>query len=400
MTMRHRTDIAIIGGGASGLAASLAAARSGAAVLVLEQLPRVGKKLLATGNGRCNLGHVSQNLVHFHGSVDVAPILEHFPGEASFFRDLGLFARPDEMGRLYPASGQAASVVDALRLACAALGVQMVCDAKVTAISPCEEGFLLDLQGGGTVCARRVILAAGGAASPQNGTEGAGLRLAADLGHRLTECYPALAPIAVAKERTRALRGLRVQARVTAFCEAGFSAEELGQVQFADGALSGICVFNLATHRPRVLSLDLLPWCEDAQALVCELAASRRDFALEDMLTGLLPKRVGQVLLKSCTELALTNPVQALDEKALRTLAQRLKDWKFPTVPGKDWKAAQVTAGGVTEVFETLESRLVPGLYFAGEVLDVHGDSGGFNLRWAWASGTQAGKNAARGMER
>jgi len=415
MSRALQTDIAIMGGGASGLVAAIAAARAcrstqyahagsaafsrlcprsanaasqdssaGAAVVILEKLPRVGKKLLATGNGRCNLGNLSQDPAHFHGSVDTTPVLGQFPGEEAFFRSLGVVVRPDEAGRLYPASGQAASVLDALRLQCAQLGVQEVCGFTVTDISPQDGGFLIRSATGETVTARRVILATGGAAGPQYGTSGEGFRLAETLGHKVTATHPALAPIAVEPHSVRALKGLRVQARVTALKDGQPIASEEGQVQFADGALSGICVFNLAALQPDALSLDLLPWCEDAAGLLAEIFEQRAGLQPEDLLTGLFPKRVGQALLKLCPDKA--------------GLAALVKDWRFAVRPATNWEAAQVTAGGVTGLGANLESRTVPGLYFAGEIVDVHGDTGGFNLRWAWASGLMAGTEAARGL--
>jgi len=400
MNNQYRTDISIIGGGASGLAAAIAAARTGAAVVVLEKLPRVGKKILATGNGRCNLGNLSQDPAHFHGSMDAGPVLEAFPGESAFFRSLGLWVRPDEAGRLYPASGQAASVLDGLRLQCGTLGVREICGFTVAEISPLKDGFLVRCATGSAVHARRVILCAGGAAGPQYGTSGAGPKLAQALGHSVRTLYPALGPVAVAPGRTRALKGLRVHAKVTALRNGMPVASEEGQVQFADGALSGICVFNLATYQPETLSLNLVPWCEDTVSFVTEIARQRSGVALEDMLTGLLPKRVGLALIKSCTNRPLTAMVSALTPEELQTLVTRLTDWQFPTLPGGNWEAAQVTAGGVSGIGPTLESPVVPGLYFAGEVLDVHGSSGGFNLRWAWASGMVAGEQAARGQKR
>jgi len=387
---QHNTDIAIIGGGASGLAAAIAAARHGAAVVILEKLPRVGKKLLATGNGRCNLGNLSRDSAHYAGSVNAEPILTKFQGEEAFFRSLGLVALPDEAGRLYPASGQAASVLDALRLECARLGVVEVCDFQVTEAAPrrgeqCSPVFHLRSKTGDTITAKRVILAAGGAAGPQYGTDGAGFKLAKSLGHQVTARYPALGPISVDSQRIRALKGLRVQARVTALKDGQSIHAEEGQVQFAEGALSGICVFNLSARRPDELALDLLPWCDDAAGLLSEITKVRADVPPEDMLTGLFPKRIGQVLLKEAAE---------------KPLAELVKDWRFPALSNINWEAAQVTAGGVSGILPTLESPGVPGFYFAGEILDVHGDTGGFNLRWAWASGYFVGTEAARRLKR
>ena len=391
-------DIAIIGGGASGLAAAIAAARFGAAVAILEKLPRVGKKILATGNGRCNLGNLSRDLDTYGGSVEIAPVFAQFPGEADFFRSLGVWVRPDEVGRLYPASYQAASVLDALRLECTRLGVVEICDFAVREIKQSAGRFILISSADQSVTAQRVILAAGGAAGAQFGTSGDGARLARDLGHQVTDCYPALAPIPVEAQGVRGLKGIRVQAEVTALRDGQIVGREAGQVQFADGALTGICVFNLAHLRPDILILDLLPWCEDVQGLLAEIINHRAEAALEDLLTGLFPKRIGQVLIKVCTDQPLTAPVSVLKKGEITALGELMKDWRFPACPADNWDTAQVTAGGVTEVLPTLESSTIPGLFFAGEVLDVHGDCGGFNLRWAWASGSVAGEHAARGL--
>ena len=398
MKHTHQTDIAIIGGGASGLAAALTAARHGAAVLLLEKLPRVGKKILATGNGCCNLGNLSKDMAHYGGGVDIASVLEQFVGEEAFFRALGLWVRADEEGRLYPQSNQATAVLDALRLTCAKLGVEEVCGFCVKEITPESDGFLLRSTNGQTVHARRVILATGGLAGSQYGSAGEGLKLARDLGHRVTDCRPALTPVPVDPRLVRSLKGLRVHAKVTALRDGKILCTEVGQVQFSEGALSGICVFNLSAYCPDVLELDLLPDCDDVSTLLTEICSSRAGFALEDMLTGLLPKRIGQVLLKLCTDLPQTARVSELDAIALTRLAKILKAWRFPARHPDNWEAAQVTAGGVTEVAPDLESTILPGLYFAGEILDVHGDCGGFNLRFAWASGVRAGEAAVRGL--
>lgn len=389
-------DIAVVGGGASGLAAAIAAARAGALVVVLEKLPRVGKKLLATGNGRCNLGNESQAPGAYHGSMETAAVFGRFQGEAAFFRTLGLYVRPDEEGRLYPVTGQAASVLDALRLMCRQLGVREVCDFPVCRVTPSGGCYQIESKAGITYRAHSVILATGGSAAPRFGTGGDGFDLARALGHAVTPLSPALAPIGVHPKAVGALKGLRVVANVTALQNGRVVRSEQGQVQFTERALSGICVFNLAAYRPDTLSLDLLPWCGDAGALLTEIFKTRENAPLEDFLTGLLPKRIGQALLKSVTDMPMTAPASALSAKAFSALAALLKDWQFDTVLETDWDSAQVTAGGVTGIGPTLESPILPGLFFAGELLDVHGDSGGYNLRWAWASGTLAGEMAGR----
>ena len=397
--MGIETHIAIVGGGASGLAAAFAAARTGAKVAILEKLPRVGKKILATGNGRCNLGNAFGGLSRYHGTVDVSALSSALFREAEFFQSMGLWlSPPDKEGRLYPHSEQASAVLDALRMACKTHGVQEVTAFHVQDIERLSEGFLVKAKTGARITAKGVILATGGLAGPKFGSTGDGHALARKLGHSVTDCYPALAPIPVEAKLVRPLKGLRVLAEVTAYQTGKQVGKTRGQVQFTDVALSGICVFDLAAYRPDTLALNLLPWCEDPFALVLQIAALRHDAPLEDMLTGLFPKRIGQMLIKDCTDLSLSSPVSALGRGNLEDLARLMTDWRFPAFPAQNWDTAQATAGGVTGIKATLESPRIPGLYFAGEILDVHGDCGGYNLAWAWASGTVAGENAARGL--
>ena len=394
-----QADIAIVGGGASGLAAAVTAARLGAKVALLEKLPRVGKKILATGNGRCNLGNISQDLSRYHGTVNVSALSSALFREAEFFRAMGLWLTPpDKEGRLYPHSEQASSVVDALRMACKAHGVQELTDFHVQDIERSSEAFLIEAKAGERVTAKRLILATGGLAGPKFGSTGDGHVLARKLGHTVTDCYPALAPIPVEAKRIRPLKGLRISAEVTAYQKGKQVGKTSGQVQFTDTALSGICVFDLAACRPDSLALSLLPWCENPLELVLQIANLRHDVPLEDMLTGLFPKRIGQMLIKDCTDRALSSPVSALGRGNLEDLARLMTDWRFPAFPAQNWDTAQVTAGGVTGVKASLESPHIPGLYFAGEILDIHGDCGGYNLAWAWASGRVAGEHAVRGL--
>ncbi len=399
-------SVLIIGGGASGLAAAITAAQHGAKVTVLERLPRVGKKILATGNGRCNLGHTGCDFKKYHGTLPQAKsILQRFDTQ-SFFAALGILTRTDAEGRMYPASNAAASVLDALRLTCARLGVEEICDTKLTALRQKGDTWTA-ICGDKTYTTDAVILAAGGAAAPNCGTDGNLLPMLEKMGHKVIHPLPALCPIPTDPALVRSLKGMRVQASAALLLEDTICKTEIGEVQFTENALSGICIFNLsrlaATHGKRArIALDLLPQLnfEEADALLQQWITLRADDDAESLLIGLLPKRVSAVCIKQ----AMGNnqgTVKSIfpDAKARKKLLHLLKHWEFPVTGTAGFAQAQVTAGGISgqSVTGALESRIAKGLYFCGELLDIDGDCGGYNLDWAWASGCCAGKAAAKG---
>lgn len=407
MTQTH-TQIAVIGGGASGMTAAYTAARAGAQVTLLERLPRVGKKLLLTGNGRCNLGNIHRELNHYHGSLpQAAQILAQTDPEA-FFRRLGVCCRTDPEGRIYPMSNTAASVLDGLRFACDDQGVQTCCDAQVTGMRQDKGGFLLTTPQG-VLHAERVIFSAGGYAAPNCGTDGTAMALLRRLGHPVHTPQPALCPIQTDPAAVKALKGIRVHAAVSAILGSKCLRQETGELQFADGTLSGICVFQLSGLAAQygcklTVSVDLLPeWSrEEAYSTLSELHTKRRKLSLEELLTGMLPKRLGQVLLRRITDAPLTEPASCLSPGQLQQTAQLLKALPFPVTGTAPWQAAQVTMGGIpgSALTDTLESRICPGLYITGEATDLYGDCGGYNLMWALASGICAGKAAAGSLHR
>lgn len=398
-------QILIAGGGASGLSAAIAAAECGAQVTILERLPRVGKKILATGNGRCNLGHAGKELAHYHGTLPQAKqILQQFD-TVRFFRKLGVLTRTDSEGRQYPCSGAAASVLDALRLACERLGVSICCDTKLTALSQQGGRWIAECENA-RYSADAVILAAGGSASPVNGTDGNLLPMLERMGHRIITPLPALCPIPTNPNLVRSLKGMRVQAMASAIVEGKIRKQERGEVQFTETALSGICIFNLsrlaAVYGDRMtVSLNLLPdrTAQEATQLLSELIALYADAEADYLLIGLLPKRVGAVCIKQALGKA-QGSIGALfaSSKAREQLLRQLTDWRFPVAAMASFAQAQVTAGGISgqSVDRNLESRCAKGLYFCGELLDLDGDCGGYNLDWAWASGSYVGKAAAQ----
>lgn len=406
--MNTSFDLLILGGGAAGMAAAIEAARLAprARIALLEKLPRIGKKLLATGNGRCNLGHTPASLSCYHGSVSPAAAFASHGDTVSFFRSLGLLTRTDEAGRIYPLSNQATAVLDALRLGLEQYAIPVLCNQTVVKLQPQKWGFSVrttstenpDKPETVTYFSKRVLITSGGAAAPAFGTDGSLFALLNTLGHHPTKLIPALCPIPTERKQVRPLKGLRVQAACTAWKKNQLLARQSGEVQFTEQALSGICLFDLARTEPDTIQLDLLPQYSEAEVeqLLVECASLRSHAAVEDWLTGLFPKRIANALWKTVSSLPLDRPAPFPAASEWKRLASRIKDWRFPVTGRADWKQAQVTAGGIPakEVTEALESVVCPGLFFAGECLDVDGDCGGYNLHWAWASGRYAAHGA------
>ena len=394
--------VIVVGGGASGLAAAVSAAENGASVTVLERLPRVGKKILLTGNGRCNLSHQTLPAEHYHGSVQQADtILRRFDA-AAYFERFGLFTRTDHEGRMYPASGMAASVLDALRFAACQHGVEILCGKHVTGLRQKQRKWLV-FCGEESFCADAVILAAGGAAAPNCGTDGSLFPLLRNMGYQVQQPKPVLCPIPTDPARVRPMKGMRVRAAASAYLGERCCKTEIGEVQFTDNALSGICIFNLARfaagdRKKLRIVLNLMPDhdAQEAESILYQLRKQRKDLPAGDMLTGLLPKRVAETLMK-CVGIRIAEPAAAISQDQLRQLFSMLLAWSFPVTGQASFQQAQVTAGGVSgqNIGQNLESKLHKGLFFCGELTDLDGDCGGYNLAWAWASGACAGKQAA-----
>lgn len=404
----HTTDLMIIGGGASGLAAAVAAKQlyPEISVTILERNARVGKKILATGNGRCNLGNTNQDLEHYHGSFaeQCKKIFSDTQSAEIFFQNMGLLSRHETDGRLYPLSNQATSVLDAIRFTAQQLGVSIACDCDVTALQK-SENVLEVKTTQGVYPASAVILAVGGFAAPKTGSDGSAFSWLEQLGHTTVPTKPALVPFYTEPKLVHPLKGIRIPAEVSAVSESGtVLAKDTGEVQFTERTISGICVMNLSARcckeEPTMLSLRLLPniASQKIESILWELYGIRANWKQEDWLSGLFPKKVGTQLLRTAGVTAsLESPVYQIAQSQLEQVAENILSWKFPVLSRGGWSESQVTAGGISanETDDTLQSKMMEGLFFAGEILDLHGDCGGYNLNWAWQSGQFAGKNAA-----
>ncbi|MDD3410051.1 MAG: aminoacetone oxidase family FAD-binding enzyme [Eubacteriales bacterium] len=393
----------ILGGGAAGMCAAIAAAQAGQRVTVLERGAKPLKKLGVTGNGRCNLLNAGAP-VYYGDTAFALDVLERCPFDElfSFFEQLGVPLRREDEGRIYPAALQASVVVEALKLRASQLGVETITGARARAIARTRGGFTVQAEledASRDFRADRVIVTVGGAAAPAHGTDGSAYGLLTAFGHRLATPRPALCALKTGKSRLSGLSGQRVRAVLTLG-----ERQTSGEVLFGDDAISGIAAMQLArfVQSGDSVSLDLRPalcWTDaDEREIARRLAAlaqSRRDRELCDWLTGLFTAPVARALLQAAHLWEPRLPLSSLADDAPRRLARTLCAWRFPLTGVRGFEQAQVTAGGISPAdFDpaTLESRLCPGLYAAGEVLDVDGDCGGFNLMFAFATGLLAGR--------
>ena len=401
--------ITIIGAGASGMMAALTAANAGAhKILLFERQQRPGRKLMATGNGRCNLTNTGASPQNYHGSQPgfSDAILSRFTPQDTldFFHALGLLTVEEAGGRVYPLSNSANSVLDVLRFALEERGVELCASSPVREIRRRGRGYVL-LTDEGESFSDRVIAACGGAAGAKLGGVTDGYELLKSLGHSRTKLYPALVQLTAEPEYPRALKGVRADAKIQLRRGDTLLAESCGELQFTERGVSGPAIFDLSraasvSGAGAVLSIDLLREYDAAQVLSLLKARRRNLPELEcaQLLTGLLHNRLGRMLIKYA-RLPAELPIGKLSDAQLRTLAESLKSFVLKLTGTEGFDNAQVTVGGIkTEEFDpcTLESRLNPGLYACGELLDVDADCGGYNLQWAWASGHMAGLSAAK----
>ncbi len=397
--------VCIIGGGASGMAAALSAAQCGHQVTLLERQARVGRKLLSTGNGRCNLSnlHATPDEGHYHGA-DAAfcrSALEAMPTQATldWFAELGLLTVNEPSGRIYPYSNMAGSVLDVLRYALEQPNIELHIGCTVKRIRKRSEQFHIETDES-AFTADRVILAAGGAAGSKLGGVMDGYQLAKALGHHRTALYPSLVQIKTDTTYPRSLKGVKADATIEIRCGSETLATNHGEVLFTEYGVSGPAVFEISRAasvggEDLTVSLNFLPQWSEGDIIAW---LSRRQTAMPQretaaLLTGAFHTRLGQMVCKSA---GFTNqPIHSLTQADLQKIANRVQHFTLPVIGVCGFDQAQVTAGGLrTDEFDpaTLQSRIVSGFYACGEVLDIDGDCGGYNLQWAWSSGILAGK--------
>lgn len=394
-----KNDVIIIGGGAAGLCAAVAIKQKNPAlsVRVLEALPRVGKKLATTGNGRCNITNKNITKERYHGkNTDFAMYaLSRFSGKQTedFFHSIGVdFVFEEDKG--YPASLQAASVVDCLRFAAEESGVIICTETKVTNIQ-LSRGLYKVVAGNMSFLAENIVIASGLLSGGERlGSDGQMLSLLKKAGFKAVKTHPAIVQLKTEPETVRQLKGIKVNAKVSLKSDDRLLRQEYGEVLFCDYGLSGPPILQVsraaATPQSPVISLDLMPdrSFDALTAELCERIAILSGRNTDEFFTGIINKRLGQVIIKTAGY-KLNTPVSSLDNNAAKKMAALIKDFSFNVTGNTGFINSQVTAGGLdTEQFdpETMMSREYSGLYAIGEILDIDGDCGGFNLQWAWSS--------------
>ena len=404
-----KTEIAVIGGGASGMIAAITARKSGKEVVVLERKDRILKKVLITGNGRCNITNVNADISNYFGKniSSVENILNSFNPQDTmdFFNGLGIICNEENSGKVYPLSGQASSVVDALRFEAERLGIKIETEFYVRKIEKDGFKFKIYSEERKKIEAGRVIIAAGGQSYPELGSNGSGFELAKELGHSVTKLSPSIVQLKTEKHQVKGLQGIKTDVAVTAYGDNKKICTYDGELLFTDYGISGNVVFNISFVMPLYKNVEFeIDFMEkfvynELYEMLKERKKTMSHLTMENYFNGMINKKLGQFLSKMSGIEKLSKPVKDLNDSEIRKLCTVLKKYRIKILDTTGFKNAQVTAGGVSldEVnSETLESKIVKGLYFSGEVLDVYGECGGFNLQWAWASGYIAGKNAAK----
>lgn len=394
--------VAVVGGGASGFAAAITIARKSKdfTVTIYERLQKSLKKILATGNGRCNLTNTGAGPADYFGDTAfAATVLETLPPESNraFFYDMGLLTKEEDMGRVYPVSGQASAVRETLLCEAQRLAIKIVTDCEITEVRPEKGGFRLNNQYFCDV----LLLCAGGSAAPTQGTDGGAFSLLRKLGHTVISPAPALTAL-VCKNFPKTLKGVRCDCAVTLFCENEPVYKIDGEVQFTDYGLSGIPIMQLsrlvstAPEKRFSIKLNCLPLIKP-QALsefLQKTAKQNPEKAALTLLEGVLPRNLASYLLLQC-RIHNDTPVKKLSQKQMAAVSEKIQNFMVPVETVRGFDFAQVTAGGADcREFDskTLQSKKYKNLYVCGESLNVDGGCGGFNLHWAWSSGRAAGE--------
>ena len=408
--MKQRKVI-IVGGGASGMVAAIAAARDGANVTILEHKDRVGKKILSTGNGRCNLTNEYMTPDCFRGddTLIVSELLKQFGYQETcrFFEELGVILK-NRQGYIYPISDQASTILDVLRMELERLKVMLCLEHHVTAVKKTAKEFVVSTDKG-TFQGDAVILATGGKAASLLGSDGSGYTLAKQFGHHMSPVVPALVQLKGKGGFFKALSGVRTQAKVSLYVEDKLAGSDTGELQLTNYGISGIPVFQISRYAAKGLyekkhvtaELDFLPSMSEEAfvSFVKERMAVHGHKTAEDFFVGMFHKKLIGVLLKEAG-ISFTTIMNTVSDEKFHKLLSLCKHFKIEIEGTNDFDQAQVCAGGIktTEVNpQTMESVYESGLYLTGELLDIDGICGGYNLQWAWATGFVAGKHAAKG---
>lgn len=408
-----KKHVIIIGGGASGMIAAISAKRQGAEVTILERNPRVGKKILTTGNGRCNFSNINATVENYYGNNPkfIYNVLSQFSfaDTINFFEELGIAHKIEDLGKVFPMSDQASSILDVLLYELNREDINIICNAYVKDIIKNNNKFSIKLEDGTIHKGDSVIITTGGKAMTSSGSDGNGFELSARLGHAITHIFPALVQLKLEGQYFKQIQGVKIVGTAEILYNNKSILKDRGDILFANYGISGPPILQtsrkagelLNENKEAILKISIIDTMskEELKNLISKRFKNSPNKTIEFSLVGLINKRLIPVLLKEAGIKDLRCLVANISLKEQENIINILTDWRFKIIGTKGWNSAQVTAGGVDtrEINQsTMESKLVKGLFFAGEVIDIDGKCGGFNLQWAWSSGFVAGKNAAK----
>ena len=397
-------EVVIVGGGASGLTAAITAARNGKDVTLIERNNKCGKKILITGNGRCNFWNTDEDLSHFHSSN--SNLLKEFITDErknsilKFFDSLGL-AYKTKNGYYYPFSNQAFTIENALLSECKKLNIKIINDITVEKIIK-EDCFIINPDKE-NIKAKSIIIATGSKAAPKTGSDGLGYELAKSLGHNIITPLPSLVQLKADEPYFKNWSGIRTDVKVNLLIDHKYIKSETGEIQLTNYGLSGICIFNLSGKAAKalnqnknvIISINFIPFASNPKTFLQNLNKNSYHKTISELLEGILHYKLIDIILKKAhlkRDLLLTT----LTDNELNNLIKTLTDFQIKILDTHTLDHAQVCSGGIplTEInSKTLESLKVKNLYFTGEIIDIDGDCGGYNLGWAWMSGIIVGKN-------
>ncbi len=403
--MNNETMI-IVGAGAAGLCAAIVRARAGQKVLLLEQNSRIGKKILVSGNGKCNIGnrYIHPDRFHSQNPAFVKEALTGYDFKAieRFFASIGLELTEGKEGKMFPMSLQASSVVELLEYEAKRVGVEIICNCAVTNIEKHESSFMLKTTQGSKRC-KQLLLASGSPAAPHLGGSNAGYAFATKLGHSLIPRHPSLVQLCSEETWVKSCAGVKAAGLARLYANGEYITEKKGDLLFTNYGISGLAILDLsrevsirlASFDYCELSLDLMPQLgkEKLSRLLLHRINKESNKPLALWLQGVINKKLIPIILEQSKCKAPTE--DALNRKEINKLVHTLKNLKLSISDTKGFQGAEVATGGIntTEVDpQTMQSKLKPNLFFAGEILDVDGDRGGFNFHWAWVSGLRAGR--------
>lgn len=403
--------IIVIGGGASGMMAAIVAKKNGGDVSLLEKNDRVGKKLLATGNGRCNYTNQNINIENYHGENPkfAYSALKSFSFQQTidFFERMGITPAVEEGGKVFPLSFQSSSMLDILRYEIEDLNIDLITEAEVVYIIK-KDKFTVKLKNGKEYKADKVILATGGMAMPRSGSNGDGYKLAKSLGHSVTDVFPGLVQLKLDGNIFRSLKGVKFDGIARLYKGGKILLEDRGDILFTDYGISGPPILQLSRRanyhlnkgEKMILEISIIHSknLEELKEYLNNRFLFMPRKTIEQSLIGMINKRLINPILKEI-HIDKNKSVAHINKEEIEKLAKILISWKFKVIGSLSFNDAQVTAGGINtrEIDNrTMESKVVEGLYIVGELVDIDGDCGGYNLQWAWSSGYIAGIDAAQ----